>query len=124
MTDKVGHTVGPWYADFHNEQRNGGRFITHILGGNQLVPIAAVPTGVEGYGREEGRANARLIASAPDLLEALKDVTAHLVAAHSLLSKSPKTAAPSDRMFDQMLRDYKKSFERGRKALSLYGDER
>lgn len=66
-----GHTPGPWLADFHNEQRNGGRFITHVHGGNQLVPIAAVPTGVEGYGREEGRANARLIAAAPDLLAAL-----------------------------------------------------
>ena len=38
-----------------------------------LVPIAAVPTGVEGYGREEGRANARLIATAPELLSELAD---------------------------------------------------
>lgn len=56
--------------------------------------------------------------ASPDPLEALKDVTAHLVAAHSLLSKSPKTAAPSDRMFDQMLLDYEKSIERGRAAIS------
>ena len=69
----VVHTPGPWLADFHNEQRAGGRFITHVRGGNQLVPIAAVPTGVEGYGREEGRANARLIAVAPDLWEAGKE---------------------------------------------------
>ena len=67
-------TAGPWLADFHNEQRDGGRFITYIRGGNQLVPISAVPTGVEGYGREEGRANARLIAAAPALLEALEDI--------------------------------------------------
>lgn len=66
-----GATPGPWIADFHNEQRQGGRFVTYVRGGNQLVPIAAVPTGVEGYGREEGRANAALIAAAPDLRDAL-----------------------------------------------------
>lgn len=69
------HTPGPWVADFHNEQRDGGRFITHVRGGNQLVPIAAVPTGVEGYGREEGRANARLIAAAPDMLAQLRNAS-------------------------------------------------
>ncbi len=68
-----GHTPGPWVADFHNEQREGGRFITYVRGGNQLVPIAAVPTGVEGYGREEGRANARLIAASPQFAEAAPD---------------------------------------------------
>ena len=51
-----------------------------------------------------------------DVVEALKDVLASLVATHSLLSRSPKTAAPSNKMFDQMLKDYKKSIERGRKA--------
>lgn len=56
--------------------------------------------------------------STPAMREALVDVTAHLVAAHSLLSRSPKTAAPSNKMFDQMLRDYAKSIERGRAALS------
>jgi hypothetical protein len=65
-----GYTPGPWLADFHNEEIAGGRFVTYVRGGNQLVPIAAVPTGVEGYGREEGRANARVIAAAPDLLAA------------------------------------------------------
>lgn len=48
---------------------------------------------------------------------ALKDVTVHLIAAHSLLSNSPKTAAASDKMFDQMLRDYKKAFEHGQDVL-------
>lgn len=72
------HVSGPWIADFHNEQRDGGRFITYVRGGNQLVPIAAVPTGVEGYGREEGRANARLIAAAPDLLAALSAIVEKL----------------------------------------------
>lgn len=66
-----GPTPGPWLADFRNERREGGRFVTYVRGGNQLVPIAAVPTGVEGYGRDEGRANAALIAAAPLLRDAL-----------------------------------------------------
>lgn len=66
------HTPGPWGADFHNERMVGGRFVTIVSAPGQLVPIAAVTTGVEGYGRDEGRANARLIAAAPCLLGALE----------------------------------------------------
>jgi hypothetical protein len=54
------------------------------------------------------------------LREALMAVTSSLAAAISLLEcggKAAKKAAPSDRMFDQMMRDYKKSFERARKVL-------
>jgi len=54
-----------------------------------------------------------------ELTEALKDVTIHLIAAHSLLSQGGKKAAGSDKMFKQMLADYENSFERGRVA--LYG---
>ena len=57
----------------------------------------------------------------PQMRAALMNVTAHLIAAHDLLLQTPKTtkmAAPSDRMFDQMLRDFEASFERGRKALA------
>lgn len=84
------HTPGPWLADFHNEQRNGGRFVTYVRGGNQLVPIAAVPTGVEGYGREERRANARLIAAAPELLAALQalDERGHTQATWSIAKRA------------------------------------
>jgi len=41
----------------------------------------------------------------------LVDVTAHLAAAISLLERTPraKKAAPSDKMFDQMLTDYRNS---------------
>jgi hypothetical protein len=48
--------------------------------------------------------------------EALLDVTASLVAAVSLLRRGGKKAAPSDRMFEQMLLDYENSIERGRAA--------
>src|SRR5688500_12195059 len=46
--------------------------------------------------------------------EILIDVMASLAAAISLLERSPKTAAPSDKMFDQMLADYRKSLETAR----------
>ena len=53
-----------------------------------------------------------------ELVGALGDVTAHLVAAHSLLSSGGKKAAASDTVFKIMLQDYEKSFEAGRKALA------
>lgn len=52
------------------------------------------------------------------LEEALKDTLSHLVAAASLLSHSPKTAAPSNKMFDQMVVDYKAAAKRSRAALA------
>lgn len=45
------------------------------------------------------------------------DLLASLVAAVSLLKRGSKKAAPSDRMFDQMIADYERSIERGRAAL-------
>lgn len=58
------------------------------------------------------------------LVEALTDVGASLAAAISLLErggKAAKKAAPSDRMFDQMVKDYKASLERARAALKEAG---
>lgn len=52
------------------------------------------------------------------LEKALKDTLSHLVAAASLLSHSPKTAAPSNKMFDQMVVDYKAAAKRSRTALA------
>ena len=49
---------------------------------------------------------------------ALGNVTAHLIAAHSLLSSGGKKAVASDTIFKIMLQDYEKSFEAGRKALA------
>lgn len=59
----------------------------------------------------------RLHAQRAVLLEALKNVTVHLIAAHSLLQLEGKKAAASDTMFSMMLADYKKSFEVGRAAI-------
>ena len=52
------------------------------------------------------------------LLEALKNVTVHLIAAHGLLHRGGKKAAASDAMFSMMLADYEKSFEVGRAAVN------
>lgn len=47
----------------------------------------------------------------------LVDVLAHLVAAVSLIERGGKKAAPSDKMYRQMLKDYHASIERGRQHL-------
>lgn len=52
-----------------------------------------------------------------ELVGVLGNVTAHLVAAHSLLSRGGRKAAASDTIFKIMLQDYEKSFEAGRKWL-------
>lgn len=46
------------------------------------------------------------------------DAAASLAAAISLLERSPKKAAPSDKMFDQMLVDYRASLDRARAVLA------
>ena len=48
----------------------------------------------------------------------LLEVTASLAAAISLLERGSKKAAPSDKMFDQMLKDYKKSLNAARATLN------
>lgn len=69
------HTPGPWLAGFLFQEKCGGRSYVPVLRpGNDPVPVAAVHLAVDGYGHNEGRANAHLIASAPDLLLALKTV--------------------------------------------------
>jgi len=57
------------------------------------------------------------------LVEALKDAGTSLVAAHSLLSRSSKKAAASDKMFDQMLKDYQASIDRTRATLAKHGGD-
>jgi len=50
--------------------------------------------------------------------EALVGTAASLAAAISLLERGSKKAAPSDKMFDQMIRDYKKSLDSARAILN------
>lgn len=60
---------------------------------------------------------AKLKARIAELDAALVDVTARLVAAVSLLERGGKKAAPSNRMFNQIIVDYKNCIERSRAAL-------
>ena len=61
MTDReaMKHTPGPWYIDPIKAHANGNRRIM----AEQCTPVAVVP--------EHLAADARLIAAAPDLLDAL-----------------------------------------------------
>ena len=70
MMAKAKHTPGPWWADFDGENTFDGVEIQQV-GRLHYVPVANVP--VDYTDREEREANARLIAAAPDLLEALDE---------------------------------------------------
>ena len=59
----------------------------------------------------------RLTARNVELVKAHTSTLANLVAAVSLLERSPKTAAPSAKMFDQMLADYNRAIDSARAAL-------
>lgn len=81
----------------------------------------ANPAMARAWRRVADAARAHLDARVAELDEALVDVTASLVAAISLLErggKAAKKAAPSDRMFDQMLVDYQASVDRARAVFS------
>jgi hypothetical protein len=64
-----------------------------------------------------------LLSEREGLRGALTDTSASLAAAISLLERSPKTAAPSDRMFDQMLQDYRASLGRARAQQEIKTDD-
>lgn len=64
--EAIKHTPGPWYIDPIKAHANGNRRIM----AEQCTPVAVVP--------EHLAADARLIAAAPDLLEALKEATSAL----------------------------------------------
>ena len=70
------------------------------------------------HGAIESEEHARLIAAAPELYEAAIGAAASLAAAISLLEGGGKKAAPSDRMFDQMLVDYRNALETARAVLA------
>jgi hypothetical protein len=65
----AGHTPGPWLHDAQDDWRD----ICQTTGIGRHV-IACVTPSVGGVGEETDRANARLIAAAPELLDALSDL--------------------------------------------------
>ena len=74
--------------------------------------------------RKEADEITRLRAENEKLREALIDTTASLVASVSLLERGGKKAAPSDKMFAQMLVDYKNSIDRARAAIECVTDKK
>lgn len=65
---KASHTPGPWLAEESEIFAAAGDAVRIA----ETVPLADDPQDVPGFGRTE-LANARLIAAAPTLLEALKE---------------------------------------------------
>ncbi|NEI71006.1 hypothetical protein GR212_15615 [Rhizobium lusitanum] len=68
------HTPGPWNDGIYHATPSGGRLIAYIRAPNCAVPLAAVPIEVDGYGREEGEANCRIMTAAPEMLQVLIDL--------------------------------------------------
>jgi|GEM_PF-1275811 hypothetical protein len=129
----MSYTPGPWIVcEQRHPYKDGSKY--HVERGiytqrihpqlKDHAPIVCLSIGIGMEGEKAvsfvhiEEANARLIAAAPELLEVLKNVTAHLVAAHSLLQRGGKSAAASDAVFNLMLSDYEKSFESGRAAIA------
>ena len=114
-------TPGPWKACRSNEEFDGVMFekdsdddpypIVRIVSKTKTIAAAHDLFVFDEH-------NARLIQEAPNILEALKKTTAHLVAAHSLLARGGKKAAPSDKMFYQLLDDYEKAFNEGKGVIA------
>ena len=75
LTDlKQGHTPGPWvYVDAEKEASMQFRKLCVIRGGGKEITSFSWQTPSKAFpSKEESQANARLIAAAPELLEALQ----------------------------------------------------
>lgn len=73
------HTPGPWTVDHYLPGQSGDGQL-HICGDERRIPLAVLdPDDIE------AEANARLIAAAPEMLEALRQITAYVVERDSCL---------------------------------------
>ena len=74
------HTAGPWYVEELYELRGYQPVIPiEDTDGNEIAQAIFWSTVAEEGGQDESRANARLIAAAPELLEALEALVATFV---------------------------------------------
>lgn len=73
--DNAEHTPGPWTATFM--PAGAGLWNTRIMGPDGEHILADTYTQFYGPGQAESEANARLIAAAPELLEALAGLLKH-----------------------------------------------
>ena len=76
MEQKAAHTPAPWLIEWNTAQGGEGHYITDSKDMAELSRIAAVLFHDDADG--ETRSNARLIAAAPQLLEALQTTAANL----------------------------------------------
>lgn len=76
MERKAAHTPAPWLIEWNAAQGGEGHYIKDSQDTGELSRIAAVLFHDDADG--ETRANARLIASAPQLLDALQTTAANL----------------------------------------------
>lgn len=77
---ETAHTPGPWLASDEVTVYDGGLISPHVyaLAGEARGYVVALTGGTNLPGRlEEAKANARLIASAPELLAVMKDIVRH-----------------------------------------------
>lgn len=67
------YTPGPWKV---YGSGTDGKYEIDTISGTKTAPICTIKLGVskKSYGSEEGRANAILIATAPEMLDALREV--------------------------------------------------
>ena len=80
------HTPGPWKAE--PNFRSSGWFVDQPTGARRIALVNERDASIE---RPECEANARLIAAAPELLEALKDV-------HRFLNEEPTARTLQQKM--------------------------
>jgi hypothetical protein len=67
------HTEGPWEERAGSSVRNGGAAYTSVVGPDGIC-VARVPIPEAISRRATAKANSRLIAAAPDLLECLQEI--------------------------------------------------
>lgn len=128
-----GVTPGPWAA-FTDDSGHSPH--TNIVA---VVPITACVFSLAGRNKREAdvewisRCSPSAVSALLDEIDRLRagpqecgaiiHAVASLAAAISLLERTPKAnkAAPSDRMFDQMLKDYRKALDDARQAIGSSG---
>lgn len=69
------HTKGPWKADITREPEEFA-VIVGVGGASGTMVVAEIATGINDKWTPEDEANARLIAAAPELLAALRELLA------------------------------------------------